>query len=66
MNEADENQDGYMDVIEAADFLAADGKLHIDEVERVRRNADDLPDWFLQMDVNRDGLIELHELDSSA
>ncbi|XP_002158731.2 uncharacterized protein LOC100205944 [Hydra vulgaris] len=64
MEEADENQDGFMDVLEAAEFLAADNKLHINEVEMAKKSADYIPNWFLHMDANKDGLIALHELDS--
>jgi hypothetical protein len=55
--------------VEAAMFLAAEGKLTQDDVQRVKRSADEAsnetPDWFQSMDANGNGFLEPKEIDNS-
>ena len=53
--------------VEAAVFLAVEGKITPDDLKRVKRSAgesvDDIPDWFRSMDTNGNGFLEPNEID---
>ena len=61
----------FQSPVEAAVFLAAEGKISPDDVQRVKRSAvesdsataDANPDWFRSMDANGNGFLEPEEID---
>merc|ERR1712038_751967 len=64
MKLADTDGDGMISVVEASDYLVADGKMHQSEaVASFRAGEDIAPEWFRSIDNDGDGLIAPGELD---
>ena len=59
MERADKSQDGELDFLEAVEYLSSEGGLG----DREDKEIDGVPPWFEDMDLNRDGRIQLGELD---